>query len=248
MQGVDSVKDGAPVHAVLPNTVPSLPEPPSQQPREGSPAHNPAASGGTAPLRPQPQQPHQHQQKNKNGGPEPSAFANGPGPLEAEADAATAGHVKAVALPVAAMAGLPAGQGALTPTHAPAQFAVLGRSGGGRNEGEGALGAGGGSSSSSNDDGSGGGGAGVLAKAWGLLSRCCSALIGGLVLVFTSPWRLHAKCHLDRDFATRLCVSIDRWTCAICLVSYIVSVSVLMWIQVQVGDHNLMLGDRPGNM
>ena len=79
--------------------------------------------------------------------------------------------------------------------------------------------------------------------------RCLlAALYHGLYRPLMWPRRLYNRCKADADVALHVCVAIDRWCGGVCLVLYIAAVTSLLYIQSLVGDHKLMLGDRPGNM
>ncbi|KXZ45715.1 hypothetical protein GPECTOR_51g701 [Gonium pectorale] len=93
-----------------------------------------------------------------------------------------------------------------------------------------------------------------------LLQRCRSLGVRGtlraltaaawqwLVATVCAPLRVYLHCREDHEFALFVANRIDWWTCVISVSFYAVIITVLLWVQSEVGDHRLMLGNRPGNM
>ncbi|KAG2482748.1 hypothetical protein HYH03_018342 [Edaphochlamys debaryana] len=82
----------------------------------------------------------------------------------------------------------------------------------------------------------------------GYLKVLCKAAGAWVVGVVTAPSSYYRQCKEDPEFATWLASRIDKWCCILGFVFYVVVVTVVLVLQVQLGDHKLMLGDRPGNM
>ncbi len=83
---------------------------------------------------------------------------------------------------------------------------------------------------------------------WRSLRAVLVAAWGWLVGVVTAPAHMYQQCKEDPVYATFVAVRIDKWACLIMMGLYIICISVLLAIEVRVGDHKLMLGDAPGNM
>ncbi|KAG2438169.1 hypothetical protein HXX76_005776 [Chlamydomonas incerta] len=75
-----------------------------------------------------------------------------------------------------------------------------------------------------------------------------AALAAWLAAFWRAPRQFYQQCKEDRAFAEFIAARIDKWACIVCAVAYVVVISVMLWFEVQVGDHRLMLGDHPGNM
>ncbi|KXZ48943.1 hypothetical protein GPECTOR_24g233 [Gonium pectorale] len=86
----------------------------------------------------------------------------------------------------------------------------------------------------------------------GRVARLFAALLARLqawvTKVLHAPRRFYEHCKEDPEFAWYVAVRIDKWFCVFSLATYVVVISVLLWVQTMVGDHRLMLGDAPGNM
>ncbi|GLC33271.1 hypothetical protein PLESTM_000042900 [Pleodorina starrii] len=80
------------------------------------------------------------------------------------------------------------------------------------------------------------------------LRAVAAAFWAWLVGVATAPGQLYQQCKEDPAFAQFVAARIDKWACIVSVSLYVVCISVLLAIEVKVGDHKLMLGDRPGNM
>ncbi|KAG2438135.1 hypothetical protein HXX76_005744 [Chlamydomonas incerta] len=107
--------------------------------------------------------------------------------------------------------------------------------------GEGANGAAGGG-------GGGGGAGGRVRAAAGWLAACWGGARGCCWSTCERPMEWYSNIKEDPELAMYVAVRIDKWTCGVSFVLYVVCVTVLLWFMTQVGDHKLMLGDRPGNM
>ncbi len=66
--------------------------------------------------------------------------------------------------------------------------------------------------------------------------------------VARAPRVFYAQCKADEAFGLFVARRIDFWCCLVLFVLYAVCFAVLVYVGVQVGDHKLMMGDRPGNM
>ncbi len=66
--------------------------------------------------------------------------------------------------------------------------------------------------------------------------------------VARAPRVFYAQCKADEAFGLFMARRIDFWCCLILFLLYAVAFAVLMRVGVLVGDHRLMMGDRPGNM
>ncbi|KXZ50926.1 hypothetical protein GPECTOR_14g172 [Gonium pectorale] len=93
-----------------------------------------------------------------------------------------------------------------------------------------------------------------------IFRRCCMVGLGPslralltataawVVAVVTAPSRYYRQAKEDGRFARYVAGRIDKWSCIVCVTLYAICITVLLWIEVKVGDHKLMLGDAPGNM
>ncbi|KAG2484498.1 hypothetical protein HYH03_016727 [Edaphochlamys debaryana] len=85
---------------------------------------------------------------------------------------------------------------------------------------------------------------GLVGSLKAFLVAACAWVVG----VATAPASYYRQCKEDPEFAMFLAARIDKWFCVISFLAYTLAVTVLLVLQVQLGDHKLMLGDRPGNM
>ncbi|EFJ47498.1 hypothetical protein VOLCADRAFT_91877 [Volvox carteri f. nagariensis] len=83
---------------------------------------------------------------------------------------------------------------------------------------------------------------------WRSAGAVAAALRGWIGGVVTAPRHLYQQCKEDPVFASFVAARVDKWCCIISVTLYVVTISVLLAIEVRVGDHKMMLGDRPGNM
>ncbi|KAG2450733.1 hypothetical protein HYH02_004571 [Chlamydomonas schloesseri] len=89
---------------------------------------------------------------------------------------------------------------------------------------------------------------GCLGRLLGCLAAAWSAAAAWFGRAVTAPDRFYQNCKEDAEFAWFVASRIDKYCLVIGVILYIVIISVLLWVQTQVGDHKMMLGDRPGNM